>query len=186
MHSPSHKQQPGDAMGDAYLAQMMRVNHAGEYGAVRIYKGQLAVLAQRKDAESQRAAALIEAMLKQEEAHLQHFEKLLPQKRIRPTILQPLWHVGGFVMGAATAALGAKAAMACTVAVERVIDEHYGEQLEKIDGHDELKTTLAQFQADEMEHHDIGLAEGAEDAPLLVQHLVEAVTRAAIRITRVL
>jgi ubiquinone biosynthesis monooxygenase Coq7 len=175
--------QPGDATGNEYMHRMMRINQAGEYGAVRIYQGQLAALRARKDAESQKAVRLIEAMLKQEREHLDYFNKALPQARIRPTALQPLWHVGGFLLGAATAALGPKAAMACTVAVEEVIGQHYGEQIEKMDvASPELKQRIAKFQADEMEHHDTGLEEGATHAvayPVL-HSVVGAITKLAI------
>ncbi|MBI1276306.1 demethoxyubiquinone hydroxylase family protein [bacterium] len=179
--------QPGDADGKEYLHRMMRVNQAGEYGAVRIYKGQLAALRRRKDPESRKAVKLIEQMLEQERMHLDYFNKALPAQRIRPTALQPLWHVGGFLLGAATAALGPKAAMACTVAVEEVIGQHYGEQLEKMDAASpELKQQLAKFQADELEHHDTGLEEGAQGAvayPVL-HGVVSAITNLAIRASR--
>lgn len=179
--------QPGEAGGTDYLHQMMRINQAGEYGAVRIYEGQLAALRRRKDPESRKAVKLIEQMLEQERTHLDYFNTALPAARIRPTALQPLWHVGGFLLGAATAALGPKAAMACTVAVEEVIGQHYGEQLEKMDAASpELKQQLAQFQADEMEHHDTGLEEGAQGAiayPAL-HGVVSAITKLAIRASR--
>jgi 3-demethoxyubiquinol 3-hydroxylase len=109
---------PGDPTAEALVRRMMRVNHAGEYGAKRIYDGQLAVLKRSP------VAPVIRRMAEQERRHLEAFEKLLPDRRVRPTALHPLWHAAGYALGAATALLGERAAMACTVAVEEVIDEH--------------------------------------------------------------
>ncbi len=151
---------PGDLTHDQRLARMIRVDHAGEYGARRIYEGQLAVLGQSPSAPT------IRHMHEQELKHLETFERLLVEKRVRPTALQPLWHVAGFALGAATALMGEKAAMACTVAVEEVIDEHYARQAEQL-GEDDapLKETIETFRAEELEHRDIGLEHGAEEAP---------------------
>src|SRR5437762_14336536 len=107
---------------------MIRVDHAGEYGAVQIYAGQLAVLGTRVSA----ASAAIAHMAEQEQRHLTAFDKLVNERRVRPTLLSPLWRASGFALGAATALLGEKAAMACTAAVEEVIDEHYASQLERL------------------------------------------------------
>jgi len=170
---------PGDREKKETLGRMMRVDHAGEYGAKRIYEGQLAILKGRTS-----SAPLIEEMKTQEIKHLQAFEEMLRTNRVRPTALLPLWHVGGFLMGAATAMLGEKAAMACTVAVESVIDEHYQSQeaalTEKEDA--PLRNTLARFREEEMEHHAIGLAHGAEEAPVypLLHGVVSGITRGAI------
>ncbi len=158
---------------------MIRVDHAGEYGAKRIYEGQLAILRGRAQ-----SAGIIEEMHAQECTHLDAFDAMLRARQQRPTLLLPLWHVGGFVLGAATAMLGEKAAMACTVAVESVIDAHYGDQEEKLEEGDEngLKKTLTQFRAEELEHHDMALAHGAEEArayPVL-HATVSAITRSAI------
>ena len=103
--------------------RMIRVDHAGEYGAVRIYEGQLAVLEARTG--SRDAAATIRKMAQQEQHHLETFDKLIVERRVRPTALEPIWRIAGFALGAATALMGEKAAMACTAAVEEVIDEHY-------------------------------------------------------------
>ncbi len=151
---------PGDLGPEALLARMLRVDHAGEYGARRIYEGQLAVLGRAPSAPA------IRHMHAQELRHLEAFETLLSDRRVRPTALQPLWHVAGFALGAATALMGEKAAMACTVAVEEVIDEHYAGQIAEL-GDDEaaLRETLEDFRAEEIEHRDIGLAEGAEETP---------------------
>jgi ubiquinone biosynthesis monooxygenase Coq7 len=144
------------------VAAMIRVDHAGEYGAVRIYAGQLAVLGSRKS----EAAEAIRHMAHQEEAHLKRFDDLINARRVRPTALEPVWRVAGYALGAATALLGEKAAMACTDAVEDVIDQHYADQLDRLGGSDpELTDTVAQFRADEIAHRDTAIALGSEDAP---------------------
>lgn len=143
-----------------YLEQVIRVDHAGEYGAKRIYQGQLAVLKGTKHEPT------IRHMQEQEQEHLDTFSRLIAERRVRPTALLPLWHVAGFALGAATAAMGPRAAMACTVAVEEAIDEHYQAQ-EATLGEDEsaLKADIARFRAEELEHRDIGLANEAELTP---------------------
>lgn len=154
------KRLPGDPSERALIARMIRVDHAGEYGARRIYDGQLAVLRRSP------AAPEIRRMAAQEKQHLEAFDRLVARRRVRPTLLSPLWHVAGFALGAATAALGERAAMACTVAVEEVIDEHYRRQLETLDGTDpELSAVIAEFRGHEIEHRDIGLEHGAAEAP---------------------
>ena len=139
---------------------MIRVDHAGEYGARRIYEGQLAVLGGTAGAES------VRHMYQQELRHLETFDRLMAERRVRPTALQPLWHLAGFALGATTALLGEKAAMACTVAVEEVIDQHYASQVAAL-GEEEtaLKDTLEEFRAEELEHRDLALEHGAEEAP---------------------
>jgi 3-demethoxyubiquinol 3-hydroxylase len=168
---------PGDPSTRATLARMIRVDHAGEYGARRIYDGQLAVLRRSP------AMPVIRHMAKQEQKHLDTFDRLLVERRVRPTLLAPLWHVAGFALGAASALLGERAAMACTAAVEEVIDSHYQSQLDRL-GEDEpaLAATIAQFRGDEREHRDTALAQGAEGAPGYgsMTTLVKAGTRAAI------
>jgi ubiquinone biosynthesis monooxygenase Coq7 len=152
---------PGEPAGEKLIDRVLRVDHAGEYGAVRIYEGQLAVLG--RDSE---AGAAVAHMAEQERRHLDAFEKLLPARRARPTVLQPLWHVAGFALGAATAMLGPKAAMACTVAVEEVIDEHYREQIDALPEEEaELKSTLEEFRREELEHRDEALSRDATQAP---------------------
>lgn len=155
-----HKPLPGNLSEEECIRRMIRVNHAGEYGAKRIYAGQLAVLGRSA------SATTIKEMADQEQKHLDVFSDMVAKRRVRPTALMPLWHVAGYALGAATALLGEKAAMACTVAVESVIDEHYVLQ-ERALGKDEpeLKATIAQFRADEKEHHDTALAHGAEASP---------------------
>ncbi len=151
---------PGDLGPAELVARMLRVDHAGEYGARRNYEGQLAVLGRAK------TAPILRHMHEQEVRHLRVFETLLAERRVRPTALQPVWHLAGFALGAATALMGEKAAMACTVAVEEVIDEHYAGQIGRLgDDEADLRETLEDFRADEIAHRDIGLAHGAEETP---------------------
>jgi ubiquinone biosynthesis monooxygenase Coq7 len=167
---------PGDPARP--LARMLRVDHAGEYGAARIYAGQLAVLHNSDKAD------LLRHMKAQEQVHLDTFGDLIASERVRPTALLPFWHLAGFALGAVTAALGEKAAMACTVAVEETIDAHYTEQIEQMDD-TPLRQTLEKFRAEEREHRDIGLENGAEQAPgyRLLTGAIEAGCRVAIKIS---
>jgi len=149
------------SVGDKERAAMLRVDQAGEYGATRIYAGQLAVMGQRSP-----EARAIARMAAQEERHRAIFDAMIARRGVRPTALQPLWNVAGFALGAATALIGPKAAMACTAAIESEIDRHYGEQLEQIgDGDPELGATIAELRVEEVEHRDAALAAGAEQAP---------------------
>jgi ubiquinone biosynthesis monooxygenase Coq7 len=153
---------PGDPRGKALVDRIVRVDHAGEYGATRIYAGQIAVLG-----HGHPAAPELRHMLEQEHEHLEAFEKMIVERRVRPTALTPLWHVVGFAMGAATAAMGEKAAMACTLAVEEAIDEHYAGQARALEGlpeEAELKSVVEKFREDELEHRETALAHGAEQA----------------------
>jgi 3-demethoxyubiquinol 3-hydroxylase len=143
------------------IASMIRVNQAGEYGAKRIYAGQLAIMGDRHP-----AARSIAHMAEQEQRHLDAFDRIIAERGIRPTVVQPFWHVAGFALGAVTAAIGPEAAMACTAAVETEIDAHYREQLEELgDNEPELAAQIADFRAEELEHRETALAEGAERAP---------------------
>jgi ubiquinone biosynthesis monooxygenase Coq7 len=150
---------PGDRSANARVARMIRVDQAGEFGAVRIYAGQRAVLRRGKVADA------IDHMAAQEAVHLATFDRLIVERRVRPTVLRPLWHVGGYAMGVATALLGEKAAMACTAAVEEVIDEHYAGQLTDLGRSDpELSDIIEEYRADEAEHLQSALDHGAQDA----------------------
>ncbi len=173
----AHDRLPGDLSHQQMIERMIRVDHAGEYGAVRIYEGQLSIL-RKTD-----SAPVIEKMAKQEERHLERFNELIAENHVRPTALLPIWHVAGFALGAATALLGEKAAMACTVAVEEVIDEHYAGQVARLDDQDkDLKETFEEFRQEELEHRDTSLAHGAEEAPgyALLTGAVKASSRFAI------
>jgi ubiquinone biosynthesis monooxygenase Coq7 len=176
----SRPAQPGIATGDDVEA-MIRVDHAGEYGAVRIYEGQLAVLGRR----SSKTAAAIRRMAEQEQRHLKAFDTLINERRVRPTALEPLWRIAGFALGATTALLGEKAAMACTAAVEEVIDEHYAGQIGRLDHDPEMKATVEDFRAEEIAHRDEALAHGAEDAPgyRLLSETIKAGCRLAIKLS---
>ncbi|WBO23096.1 demethoxyubiquinone hydroxylase family protein [Sphingomonas abietis] len=148
-------------MTRAETESMIRVDQAGEFGATRIYAGQLAVLGNRVE-----AARSVARMAAQEERHRQVFDRLIAERRVRPTLLGPIWDRAGFLLGAATALISPEAAMACTAAIETEIDLHYAEQLEQLGTSDpELSETIAEFQAEEVEHRATAIAEGAERAP---------------------
>jgi len=162
------------------IEAMIRVDHAGEYGAVRIYQGQLAVL------KNGAAADTIRHMAEQEQRHLKTFDRLVNERRVRPTALEPIWRVAGFALGAATALMGEKAAFACTAAVEEVIDEHYASQVAALEGKDAaLQATVAEFRAEEAEHRDTALQNGAEQAPgyRLLSATIKAGCRVAIKLS---
>lgn len=162
------------------VKRFIRVNHAGETGAARIYAGQLAVLGRGPH------AGILGEMQAQEQAHLDEFNALIATRRVRPTALLPLWQVAGFALGAAIAALGPRAAMACTVAVEETIDAHYAAQAAALaDDEAPLRATINRFRNEELEHRDIALANEAELAPgyRLLTAVIKAGCRAAIRIS---
>ncbi|MCY7339298.1 MAG: demethoxyubiquinone hydroxylase family protein [Sphingomonas bacterium] len=176
----SAPRKPSDPRADT--ASMLRVNQAGEYGATRIYAGQLAVL--RKDSP---AAHQIARMAHQEARHLARFNALMAHRRVRPTALQPIWDVAGFALGAATALMGEKAAMACTDAVETEIDRHYGEQLDALGEDDpELAAEITDFRAEELEHQATARAYGAAEAPgyPLLTTAIRAGCRVAIALSK--
>lgn len=150
---------PGDPRPD--IDSMIRVDQAGEYGATRIYAGQLAILGDRSP-----AARSIARMAAQEDRHHEGFNALMTARGVRPTLLQPLWDRAGYALGAVTALIGPEAAMACTAAVETEIDKHYTEQLDALGTQDpELSEMVAQYREEEREHHDTAIAQGAESAP---------------------
>lgn len=177
---PGPKYLPGDPTPDDDTKRMIRVDHAGEYGAVRIYAGQMAILRRKPE------APIIRDMAAQEEQHLDRFNKMIAARRVRPTAFAPVWHVGGYLLGAGTALLGTHAAMACTVAVEEVIDAHYGAQADRLGTRDpELKSVIEEFRADEQEHRDTALAHEARRAPAypLLTAVVKSISRGAIWIS---
>ena len=171
---------PGDVTRRQRAERMIRVDHAGEYGAARIYAGQLSVLGNGAKGD------LLRHMQAQEQVHLDTFSRMIVERRVRPTALLPFWHLAGYALGAVTAAMGEKAAMACTVAVEEAIDEHYSQQIR---GADEtapyLRETLEKFREEELEHRDIGLQNGAEQAPgyRVLSRVIKAGCKAAIAIS---
>lgn len=165
---------PGDPKRAA--GPMIRVDQAGEYGATRIYGGQLAVMGDRSAMARQ-----IAGMAVQEERHREFFDAMMARRGVRPTLLQPIWTVAGFALGAVTAAIGPAAAMACTVAVETEIDKHYADQLVDLgDSDPELSAAILDFQAEEVEHRETALAAGAEQA--VAYPLLTAVIRAGCRL----
>ena len=168
--------------GERERATMLRVNQAGEYGATRIYAGQLAVMGQRSG-----EARAIARMAEQEARHRAIFDRMVVERGVRPTALQPLWNVAGFALGAATALIGPKAAMACTAAIETEIDRHYGEQLSQLGDQDpELGDAIGEFRAEEVEHRDAAIAAGAEQAPAypLLSGAIRLGCRIAIGLSR--
>jgi len=178
----SRKARPAPPGTSPEIEAMIRVDHAGEYGAVRIYEGQLAVLGSR----SSKAADAIRHMAEQEQRHLKTFDRLVNERRVRPTALEPVWRVAGFALGAATAMLGEKAAMACTAAVEEVIDQHYAAQIERLGASDPaLSATVEDFRAEEIQHRDAALAHGAQEAPgyRVLSEAIKAGCRLAIRLS---
>ncbi|XP_033327958.1 ubiquinone biosynthesis protein COQ7, mitochondrial [Megalopta genalis] len=172
---------------DKLLDSIIRVDHAGELGADRIYAGQMAVLGKTA------VGPTIQHMWDQEKVHRAKFEDLIRKYRVRPTVLTPLWNIAGFALGAGTALMGEKAAMACTVAVETVITEHYNDQLrslmesgETVD--EELLDTIKKFRDEEQEHHDTGIDYGAEQAPFYnaLTNVIKCGCKTAISISKVI
>jgi ubiquinone biosynthesis monooxygenase Coq7 len=161
--------------------RMLRVDQAGEYGATRIYAGQLAVMGSRAPGSGE-----IAGMAMQEAAHREEFDAMIIARGVRPTLLQPVWSAAGFALGAATALLGPEAAMACTAAVETEIERHYSQQLEDLGDEDpELAARIEKFRDDEREHHHAAIAGGAERAPAyaLLSGVIRLGCRLAIRIS---
>jgi ubiquinone biosynthesis monooxygenase Coq7 len=175
---------PGQNAVSSRLAEILRVDHAGELGAVHIYRGQRAVLGQAPGHE--RIAGQLAEMEGHEAVHLARFDQLLSDHRVRPTVMTPFWRVAGFALGAGTALLGDKAAHACTEAVENVIEEHYAGQIAELEGRDpELAAELSRFRDEELAHRDQAVEEGAHEAaayPLLTA-VIRAGCRAAIKIS---
>lgn len=184
MTEPTHKTVdpprplPGDKPLSEAIEGMIRVDQAGEYGAARIYEGQFAVIGHRH-----RLSPLLRHMAAQEQRHLDTFDKIVVERGVRPTLLSPFWHSAGYALGAATALMGPRAAMACTAAVEEVIDKHYADQRDAIgDADPDLAATIEAFRAEEAEHRDTALAHGAEETPGygLMSGVIKAGCQAAI------
>ena len=168
---------PGDLTPRDRVARMIRVDHAGEFGAKQIYAGQIAVLGRGSKGD------LLRHMQAQEQVHLDTFSRLVGERRVRPTALLPLWRIAGFMLGTVTAAMGERAAMACTVAVEEAIDEHYAAQSASLaEDEAELRDTIETFRAEELEHRDIGLENEAELTPgyKLLAGIIKAGCKVAI------
>lgn len=163
-------------LSEKRLAEILRVNHSGEYGAIHIYKGQLSQL---------KSDANIAHMYEQEKEHLEFFEKELVERNVRPSLLLPFWRAGGFIMGKLTAKLGSQTAMLCTEAVEEVITDHYNSQLKELELYEpELAEKIKQFRDDEKEHHDKAIELGSKQAPVypVLSSVIKAVSKVAIKI----
>ncbi len=174
----------GRAAVSARLAEILRVDHAGELGAVHIYRGQNAVFA-AAPAHADMARQMAEHE-RQEQVHLSAFDEILTRRGVRPTALTPLWRLAGFALGAGTALMGEKAAHACTEAVESVIEQHYAEQIEEVRAREpELAVELQRFRDDEIAHHDHAVAHGARETPghALLTAVIKAGCRAAIKVS---
>lgn len=166
------------------IAEMLRVDHAGEYGAVAIYKGQQAVFG--KSRKTREIAAQLAKMEAEEQKHLNAFDDLLNENEVRPTALAPIWNVAGFGLGVVTALMGEKAAHACTEAVETVIEEHYADQIEELgDDEPELSATFTQFREEELAHRETAIEGGAKDAPgyPVLSGLIKAGCKLAIKVS---
>ncbi len=177
------------------IAQMIRVNHAGEFGAKVIYAGQIAALKIKKDQET---LELVEHMKKQEDEHFDYFDDKIKKEKSRPTIMQPIWRISGFALGFITAFADKRAAMACTTAVEEVIDEHYQEQIKVLEKEEnflsveeknkviELKNNIKKFRQEELEHRDIGYENKARDLNCFtpLTFTIKAATKFAIMVSK--
>jgi ubiquinone biosynthesis monooxygenase Coq7 len=175
---------PGENVLRRRTDEMIRVDHAGEYGAVQIYRGQRAVFDR---IESRGHAARIIAEMEAGEAeHLKTFDRMIAERGVRPTLMAPIWRIAGFGLGAATALMGERAAHACTEAVEEVIEEHYARQSDRLGRDDpELKDVINRFREDESGHKQTAIEQGAREAPgySVLSVLIKIGCRAAIRIS---
>ncbi|WP_395632156.1 demethoxyubiquinone hydroxylase family protein [Aquidulcibacter sp.] len=170
---------PGRRFGQDRVAEMLRVDHAGEFGATRIYEGQRAVFSRLPGAR--KIAAQLAEQEADEAIHKAAFDKLLLERKVRPTLLGPIWGAAGFGLGVVTALMGEKAAHACTAAVEEVIEDHYREQIEELGDHEpELSAMISQFRDEEIAHKDQAIAEGAKEA--FGHPVLEAVIKAGCRV----
>jgi 3-demethoxyubiquinol 3-hydroxylase len=175
---------PGRGALAARMAEILRVDHAGELGAVHIYRGQRAVLGEAPG--QARIAGQLAEMEAHEAEHLARFDRLLTERQVRPTALAPVWRLAGFALGAGTALMGPKAAHACTEAVETIIEEHYAGQIAELEGREpELAAELSKFRAEELAHRDLAVEEGAREAPgyALLSAVIRTGCRAAIKIS---
>ncbi len=175
---------PGLGARERMLEEMIRVDHAGEFGAVQIYRGQLAVFSRIEG--KAHAGRVIGEMEAGEAEHLRVFDRLLAERGVAPTVMAPLWRVAGYGLGALTALMGEQAAHACTEAVEEVIEQHYARQSEALDGVDrELQHIVDRFRAEESAHKQTAIEQGARDAPgyPVLSALIRFGCRAAIRIS---
>ena len=166
------------------MEEIIRVDHAGERGAIKIYEGQLLALKTIK--KNNNLKDKIEEMKEHENEHLEYFEKEIQKRKIKPTYLLPLWDVMGVALGFGTAILGKKAAMLCTASVEEVIEDHYQNQLKKL-GNDEmdLKAKIEKFKEEEVSHKNIAYESGATNKGLysIMDKVIKTGSRIAITIS---
>ena len=177
------------------INEIIRVNHAGEMGAKVIYDGQILALKIKRDLETKK---IIENMKIQEVEHFNYFDNQIKKYKYRPTIMQPLWGIGGFALGFLTAFIDKKAAMVCTTAVEEVIDDHYKEQINDLDNLEknynlgnnndlkELKDNIKKFRNDEIHHRDIAYENDAKNfiAYKALSNFIKFTTKLAIEVSK--
>ncbi|MEM6603965.1 MAG: demethoxyubiquinone hydroxylase family protein [Pseudomonadota bacterium] len=181
------KRLPGMHTPQTIQHEMLRVDHAGEFGAVGIYRGQKDAL---KHATHERQSyENICHMAEGEDVHLAHFNKILPERRIRPSLFSPFWARGSYILGSVTALISKNNAMACTEAVETVIGAHYNEQIDFFEAVKDPETeALKKFRDDELEHLDEAVSDGAQQASVyraangIVQSLCKGVITIAEKI----
>ena len=193
MHAPPESEtsdrriplpRPGVGASRRRRAEILRVDHAGEYAAVHIYRAQRAVFEGRADKAT--LAADLASMQDQEAVHLARFEALLNEERVRPTVMTPVWRLAALTLGAGTALMGDKAAHACTEAVESVIEAHYADQIAELQDRDPaLAAELSVFRDEELAHHDHAVEQGSREAPgyRLLSAVIRAGCRAAIKVS---
>lgn len=175
---------PGRGASKRRRDEILRVDHAGEYAAVHIYRAQRAVFEGR--AGKAQIAADMEEMRGQEQVHLDRFQALLKAENVRPTVMTPVWRLAALALGAGTALIGEKAAHACTEAVESVIEEHYADQIAEVQDRDPaLAAELTRFRDEELAHHDHAVEHGSREAPAyeLLSAVIKAGCRVAIKVS---
>ncbi len=182
------------------IAEIVRVDHAGEYGAQLIYQGQIVAMKLKNIfSNNSKNIEIIESMKNQEVDHFKYFDNHLKENQIRPTLMQPIWKIGGFSLGFFTAILGNKTAMACTTAVEEVIEEHYQQQIDilspEIDNQENIEQKsdisnlvqkIKEFQADEVHHRNIGYNNNAKESAIFIPltNFIKLVTKTAISVSK--
>ena len=166
------------------VEEFIRVDHAGERGAIKIYEGQL--LALNTLVKNDKLKKIIEDMKEHEKEHFEYFDKEIQKRNIKPTVFLPIWDLLGVTLGFGTTMIGEKAAMLCTASVEEVIDGHYKNQLDKL-GDDEvdLKKSISKFRDDEIDHKNIAYDKGATKQGLyyILDKIIKTSSKAAIKVS---
>jgi ubiquinone biosynthesis monooxygenase Coq7 len=166
------------------LEEIIRVDHAGERGAIKIYEGQLLALKTFK--KNEKLKKIIEDMKVHELEHFRYFDKEIQKRKIKPTVFLPLWDLMGVALGFGTTMIDEKAAMLCTASVEEVIDGHYKGQLEKLgDDEKDLKKNIEKFRQDEIAHKNIAYEKGATKKGFynLLDKIIKTSSNVAIKIS---